>query len=81
MLQDEVLDLLNEEFETSYEIDTPAAELLHEGVFEQQHETQGQAGGVGGTWASLLGGADLVSSDTDDDSYRYPATSCDPGFK
>lgn len=69
-LQDEVLDLLNEEFETSYELDTPAAELMREGSVEQHQNAESQAGAVGGTWASLLGGADLVSSDTDDESYR-----------
>ncbi len=70
-MQDEVLDILNEEFETGYELDTPAAELMQGNAFEQQqHNAHGPSAGAGGTWATLLGGADLVSSDTDDDSYR-----------
>ena len=73
LLQDAILDLINEEFETGYELDTPAAAVLAGGgpaLRRQSSKGAGNAGGGGGTWASLLGGDDLVSSDTDDDDYR-----------
>ena len=35
------MDLLNEEFETKYEIDTPGAELMQGRVVEPQHDLQG----------------------------------------
>lgn len=69
-LQDEILDLLSEEFDTQYEIEDSADRLFTEDTFKNRAVAPLNGGQAGGTWASLLGGVDLVSSDTDDDSYR-----------
>ena len=71
-MQDDILDLINEEFETGYELDTPAAAVLDSSGPALRRQSSKGAGGAGGggTWASLLGGNDLVSSDTGDDDYR-----------
>ena len=71
-MQDDILDLINEEFETGYELDAPAAAVLVSGgpTLRRQSSKGAGGGGGGGTWASLLGGDDLVSSDTDDDDFR-----------
>ncbi len=68
-MQDEILDVINEEFGTSYELDSPAADLLEDAEVLQRKgkPAGGGAGAAGGTWAALLGGGDLVSSDSDDD--------------
>lgn len=68
-------DLLNEEFGTSYEIDHPSEDLMNDELFVRGDSTQDQASlPATGTWANLLGGSDLVSSDTDDNSYRFILT-------
>lgn len=69
-MQDEVLDILNEVFGTIYELEHPAADLFKDNALSRQEAPEGEIAAAAGTWASLLGCADLVSSDTDDDSYK-----------
>jgi len=68
-LKDEIMDMINEEFGTAYELDSPAAGLFEdaEAMQRKSKAENGGGGAAGGTWAALLGGGDLVSSDTDDD--------------
>jgi len=78
-LQDEILDIINEEFGTSYELEFPAADLLDDAEELQRKGKPEEGGGgtAGGTWAALLGGGDLVSSDSDDD-YEWKCASLMP---
>lgn len=72
------MDLVNEEFGTRYEIHSSAAELFSDDPPPNKGSSPAQkqkAASLAGTWANLLGGTDLVSSDTDDDSYRCPLDS------
>jgi hypothetical protein len=68
-LKDEILDMINDEFGTAYELDSPAVGLFEDAEVLQRKVLPeiGGVGAAGGTWAALLGGGDLVSSDTDDD--------------
>lgn len=69
-MQDEILDLVNETLETEYELDTPADEVLE----EAWNRPEASTAAPGGTWAALLGGEDLDSSDGEDESFKGSAS-------
>lgn len=76
-LQDEVLDMISESFDFRYELETPADAVFQTiGTLQRKTSNSAAKDSIGkrgsGTWSSwfLLNSEELVSSDTDDESFR-----------